>query len=127
VANLKVEARLQRIAIEATKLAEAHPDVANEGNTFYCYIHPRRGPARRITVQTNVDYPFVAPKAFVHPFDDIRGMPHILAEGEVCYIGHFIDYSDMPQGWNPNLHTLAFVFTQVKRIVHEAVMARYGR
>jgi len=115
---MNTEAKLRRIAIEAVKLAAADPDVVHERNTFHCYIYPRKGAPRQIILQTSLDYPFVQPKVWVRPFADILNVSHhILSEGEVCY---------MSDDWDPTLHTLTFVFTQVKRIVYEAVNARYG-
>ncbi len=115
---MNIQQRLRRISIEAEKLTALHPDVIQQGTAYYCYIYPKTGPARRITVQTTIDYPFVAPTVFVYPFEDLDGLPHILVGGGICYM-----HADE---WNPNLHTLSYVFTQAKRIAYEAVRQRYG-
>ena len=117
--QLQGDARRRRIFAEASKLASAHPDIRLGKRKLSCIIHPSHGPDRKITVQVPDDYPFLAPRVIVHPFDDIRVMEHILSEGEVCYM-HY-------PTWDPNLHTLAYVFTQAKRIVYAAVVERYGK
>ena len=117
--QLQGDARRRRIFTEASKLASAHPDIVLGIRKLSCIIHPSKGPGRRITVQIPDDYPFLAPRVIVKPYEDLRGISHIFSEGEVCYM-HLT-------GWDPNLHTLAYVFTQAKRIVYAAVVERYGK
>ena len=118
VVKLNADEKFRRIVTELEKLATTHPDLTNDGNTYLCQIYPRRGPARQVSVVLPADYPFVAPKAYVYPFDDLSNMTHIMAEGEICYMHR--------DEWNVHLHTLSYVFSQAKRIAYEAIMQRYG-
>jgi hypothetical protein len=116
----------ERMMFERKMLRMIHPNVReNSDGSFFCYYKPGFGKyeCRLIKVFLGRNYPYMPPKAFVEPYEDIAGIidpvtneSHISKNGQICFISI--------NKWDPRWHHLAWVFSQSMWVVTQAILLR---